>query len=55
MLMSSEQWLPCEVLCAFAWLDSTWDWADTSPVGAPWCLFLQSGLLFILFYLFFLP
>ena len=46
MLMSSEQWPPYEVLCAFAWLDRTWDRAETSPVVAPWCLYLQSGLLF---------
>ena len=52
--MNSEQWLPCEVLCAFAWLDHTCDRAETSPVGAPWCLYLQSGLLFILFIFFFL-
>ena len=52
MLMSSEQWLPCEVLCAFAWLDRTWDRAETSPVGVPWCLYLQSGLLFLLIFFF---
>ena len=46
--MTSEQWLPCEVLCAFAWLDRTWDRAETSPVGAPWCLYLQPGLLLFL-------
>ena len=48
--MSSEQWLPFEVLCAFAWQDRTWDQAETSPVGAPWCLYLQSGLLFFSYF-----
>ena len=54
MLMSSEQWLPSKVLCPFAWLDRTWDRAETSPVGAPWCLDLQSGLLPLLGIFFFL-
>ena len=54
MLMSSEQWLPCEVLCAFGRLHRTWDRAETSPVGAPWCLYLQSGLLLILVIFYFL-
>ena len=54
MLMSSEQWFPCELLCAFAWLDRTWDRAETSPVGAPWCIYLQSGLLLFLVIFFFL-
>ena len=54
MLVSSEQWFPCELLCAFAWLDRTWDRAETSPVGAPWCIFLQSGLIFFLVIFFFI-
>ena len=52
MVMSSEQWVPCKLLCAFAWLDRTWDRAETSPVGAPWCLYLQSGLLFFRYFFF---
>ena len=54
MLMSSEQWFPCELLFAFAWLDRTWDRAETSPVGAPWYIYLQSGLLLFLVIFFFL-
>ena len=54
MIMSSEQWLTWEVLCAFAWLDRTWDRVETSPVGAPWCLYLQSGLIYFLVILFLL-
>ena len=48
MLTSSEQWIPCEVLRTTSWLYRPWDRAETSPVGAPWCLYLQSGLIFFL-------